>query len=188
MAQWVQLVCLAHLELAKPVLQDTLGSLESQVYQVGMELQEPMVCKGQRVTLEPLGWEHQERQVRMVPQVCLGLWGKKVPRDILDSLEQLACQVLANQVQMECQEREDLQAHQAPLARRGSLGQWVSLVSQVVMGLWAQLVHRVLEDSRERQVCRDLKAISVWWEHQGKRGPRVTRELRVTEENLVCQG
>lgn len=53
--QWDHLVCPVNLELVSLVPLDTPGSPESQVLQVGMELQEPWVCQGQRATMETLG-------------------------------------------------------------------------------------------------------------------------------------
>ncbi|CAB1342840.1 unnamed protein product [Coregonus sp. 'balchen'] len=53
--QWDHLVCPVNPELVSLVPLDTPGSLGSQVLQVGMELQEPWVCQGQRATMETLG-------------------------------------------------------------------------------------------------------------------------------------
>lgn len=54
-AQWDPLVCQGNPELVSLVPLDTLGSLGSQVLQVGMELQELWVSQGQRATMETLG-------------------------------------------------------------------------------------------------------------------------------------
>lgn len=132
--QWAQLVSLVSLALVSLVPLGILGSLERGVHLVEMVLQELWVCKGQRATLEPLGWGHQESQVKMGPQACLGLWELKVPRDQPDSLVHLACQVLVNQVFLGSRVTEELQVHQEPLVRRESQAQQVSLGSQVLLG------------------------------------------------------
>lgn len=162
LAPWVHLVCLANLELESLVPLATLEMLVSLATQVGMALLEPRVCQGQRATLGLLAREHQEKQVRMVPQVCPELWDLKVLRVQLVSPVPLACQVLVSQVSLECQVTEEPPVLQEPLVRRESQAPLVSQVLQVLLVLLVQLVHKVPEDSRVRQANRDLKATLVW--------------------------
>jgi hypothetical protein len=107
---------------------------------------------------------------------------------MLDNQVHLACQELVNQELMACQETEDHQVHQEPLVKKESQGQQVTLGQQVLLGLRVQLVPRVLEDSRERQVFRDLKVMSAWWELLGQREPREIRDIRVMQGSQVSPG
>ena len=98
----------------------------------------------------------------MVPQVCLDLWDLKVHRVQLVSQVPLACQVLEKQENLEYQVAEDPPVVQEPLVRKGSQALLVLLVSQVLLVLWAHLVHKVQEDSRVSQAQGDPKATLVW--------------------------
>lgn len=124
----------------------------------------------------------------MAVQVCLEIWDLKVPRDMPDNQVHLAFQELVNQELMVCQVTEDHLVHQEPPVRKESQGQQVTLGQQVLLALWVQLGHRVLEDSRENQVCRDLKGMSACWELQGQREPRGIRDIRVTQGRQVSPG
>lgn len=104
-----------------------------------------------RVTLGLQALEHLENQARMVPQACPDLWGLKVHRVLPVSQAHLACQELAKQVNLESQVAEDLPVLLEPLVRRESQAQLDLLVSQVLLDLLVQLVHRGQEDSRVRE-------------------------------------
>lgn len=98
----------------------------------------------------------------MVAQVCLDLWVLKVHMVQLVSQAPLACQVLANQAKLEYLVVEEAPVLQEPLVRKESQAQLVLLVTQVLLVLMAQLVHRVQEDSRVREAHKDPKATLVW--------------------------
>ncbi|KAA8583246.1 hypothetical protein FQN60_015792 [Etheostoma spectabile] len=150
--QWAQLECLANLELAYLVPLAILENLARVACQEEMVLLGQWVFQDQRVTLGLQAQEHLENQARMVPQVCLDLWVQKVHRVQLVSRDPLVCQVLAKRVNLEYQVAEEPPVLQEPLARKVSQAQLVILVSQVLLVLSAQLVHRVQEDSRVSQV------------------------------------
>lgn len=121
----------------------------------------------------------------MVPQVYLDQWGLKVHRVKLVSQAPLACQVLAKQVNLEYQAAEEPLVLLEPPVKKESQVQLVILVSQVLLVLWAQLVHRVQKDSRGREAQQDPKATLVWWGHQAQGEPKVNKELKVSLENQV---
>lgn len=160
--QWAQLVCRENLELVKLVPLAILENLARVVCQEEMVLLGQRVCQAQKVTQGIQAQEHQGNQARMVPQVCLDLWGLKVHRVLLVSQAPLACQALAKQVNLEYQVAEEPLVLLEPLVRKESQAQLVLLVNQVVLVLLAQLVHRVQEDSRVRQAHKALKATLVW--------------------------
>lgn len=160
--QWAHLVCQANLEKVKLVPLAILENLAKVARQEEMVVLGQWVCQGQRVTQVLQAQEHQVNQVRMVPQVCLDLWGLKVRRVLLVSQAPLACQVLEKQVNLEYQVAEVLLVLQEPLVRKESQAQLVLLVNQVLLVLLAQLVHKVQEGSKVRQAHKDPKAILVW--------------------------
>lgn len=186
--QWAQLVCLANLELVSLVPLAILVNQANLACQEEMVPQAQWVHKDQRVTLVLQAKEHQENQVRMVPQVCLDLWELKVHRVQLASQVPLVCQVLVKLVSLESQVAEVPLVLQEPQVRRENLVLLVSLVSQVLLVKLAQLVHKVPEDSRVRQAQQDQKVTSAWLVHQDLGEPRVNRELRDSQENQVLQG
>lgn len=104
----------------------------------------------------------QGSQARMVAQVCLDQWGLQVNRVLLVDQAPLARQVWENPVNQEFQVAEDPLVLQEPLVRKESKGQLVLLDIQVLLVLWAQLVHRVQEDSREMPDQKDPKATMAW--------------------------
>lgn len=160
--QWAHLVCLANLELVNLVPLAILENQASLACQEEMVVPGQWVRKGQRVIQGLPAQEHQGNQARMVPQVCLDLWALKVHRALLVSQAPLACQVLAKQVSLEFQVVEDPLVLLEPLVRKESQAQPVLLVSQVLLVLLDQLVHRVQEDSRVKQAHKDPKVTLVW--------------------------
>ncbi|CAN9507594.1 unnamed protein product [Ophioblennius macclurei] len=151
-----------------------------------MVLLDQWVNKGQKVTLVLQALVHQENQVKVVPQVCLDLWDQKVLRVLLVSQALLACQVLANRVNLESQETEDHLVLQEPLVRKESQAQLDLLVCQVPLVLLAHLVHKAQEDSKASQAKLDPKATLAWLAHQAKEERKVNREHRVSPENQVA--
>lgn len=103
-------------------------------------------------------------------RVCLDQWGQKVPRVLLVSQAPLECQVLANQVNLESQETEDHLVLQEPLVRKESQDQLDLPVCQVLLVLWAHLVHKVQEDSKVSQAQQDPKGTLEWPVRQAKEG------------------
>lgn len=160
--QWAHLECLANLELAYLVPLAILENLARVACQEEMALLGQWVFQDQRVTLGLQAQEHLGNQARMVPQECLDLWVLKVHRVQLVSQAPLVCQVLAKRANLEYQVAEEPPVLQEPLVRKESQAQLVILVSQVLLVLSAQLVHRVQEDSRVRQAHMDPKATLVW--------------------------
>lgn len=160
--QWAHLVCQANLELVPLVQLAILENLARVACQEEMVLLGQWVCRGQRVTQGLQALAQQGNQARMVPQVCLDLLGLKVHRVLLVSQAPLACQALAKRVNLEYQVAEELLVPLEPLVRKESQAHLVLLVSQVVLVLLAQLVHRVQEDSRVSQAHKAPKATLVW--------------------------
>lgn len=166
--QWAHLVCPANLELVNLVPVAILENPVSLACQEEMAPLDRWVNKGQRVTPVLQASAHQENQVKVVPQECLDQWGQKVLRVLLVNQAPLACQVLANQVNLESQETEDHLELQEPLARKESQAQLDLRACQVLLVLLALLAHKVQEDSRVSQAQLDPKETSVWQVHQAR--------------------
>lgn len=131
---------------------------------------------------------HLVNQVRTVLQDCLAQWDIKVFRDQLDNPELLVFQVSANLENLEFQDTEVhlvLQVHQD---RRESQAQQVLQVSQVLVGLWVQRVHKVIGDFQVRQVHRGLKVMPVLLGHLVQKVKREIREQWALQVNQVFQG